>query len=78
LGIAERKKGKAYYQHIAGRFAAKEAVLKLFDGGISFKDISIVRDPSGRPFAYVKGFSCKIDVSISHTDDYAVAVAMRK
>ncbi len=75
--IANKKKGKVFFQHIAGRFAAKEAVLKLFDGEISFKDISIVRDPSGRPYAYVKGFSDRIDVSISHTEDYAVAVAVR-
>ena len=44
---------KRYYEHLAGRFAAKEAVLKVLGtgwrGGIAWTDIEIVKDTSGQP-----------------------------
>jgi len=44
---------KRFYEHLAGRFAAKEAVLKVLGtgwrGGIQWTDIEILREPSGQP-----------------------------
>ena len=44
---------KRYYEHLAGRFAAKEAVLKVLGtgwrGGISWTDIEVVKEESGQP-----------------------------
>ncbi len=44
---------KRYFEHLAGRFAAKEAVLKVLGtgwrGGIAWTDIDVVRDPNGQP-----------------------------
>src|SRR5689334_16629057 len=44
---------KRRYEHLAGRFAAKEAVLKVLGtgwrGGIAWTDIEITKEPSGQP-----------------------------
>lgn len=73
-------------QTIAGIFAAKEAVSKAFGTGIgaklSFQDIEILHKDN-KPYINLDkmgeilkeyGYS-KVDVSISHEDEYAVAVA---
>lgn len=71
---------KNRYQHLAVRFAAKEAVYKAlpFDG-IAFKNISVSNLESGRPEAHVNdrrfdGLS--ILISLSHTEHYATATAV--
>ena len=44
---------KRYYEHLAGRFAAKEAVLKVLGtgwrGGIMWTDIEVLKESSGQP-----------------------------
>jgi len=76
-------------EHLAGRFAAKEAVLKVLGTGwrkgISWQDIEIRNDPSGRPGVTLSG-ECRrvadrlgIDdvlVSISHIETHAIASAI--
>ncbi len=75
--------------HFAGKFAAKEAVskaLKLeWKEGLNWKEIEIKNEESGAPFAVLfgqprKAFSeakfAGLEISISHCDDYAVAVAV--
>ena len=67
-------------QHFAGRFAAKEAVLKAFgkNSHIHWKDIAIANDEDGKPLCRYSGknFTKKILISISHTQTYAVANAI--
>ncbi len=67
-------------QHFAVRFASKEAVWKaLGQNKIALRDISVVNKASGKPEAVVQGKVRKnIDISLSHTDNYAVAVAIVK
>ena len=79
---------KFYFEHLAARFAAKEAVLKAFgDGftGANLKDVEIVNDKNGRPCVILKRGMEKlkkkkkissISVSMSHTRNYAQAVAI--
>ncbi len=75
--------------NIAGRFAAKEAILKVIGtgwrGGIAWTDIEILNDPSGRPHVSLAGHTQKIAhrlgisqimLSITHTDTQAVASAI--
>ncbi len=68
------------YQHLAGRFAAKEAVFKaLGDAGLTWKDVQILNDKEGKPNCVIlnkrkKGLD--IHVSISHVKNYAVANAI--
>ncbi len=65
------------YLHLAGRFAAKEAVFKaLGNMQLNFKDVQILNDKDGRPYCEVlnnKAKDCEIHVSISHVKNYAVA-----
>lgn len=73
--------------HFAGRFAAKEAVLKAIGSGLSglkWTDIEILPDEKGMPIVYLgitattiaerNGIN-EVLVSISHCEQYAVAYA---
>jgi holo-[acyl-carrier protein] synthase len=76
-------------QHFAGRWAAKEAVLKALGTGwrrgISWRDIEITNGTGGRPQATLKGGTQEmadkmgircILVSISHCRGHATAFAV--
>jgi len=65
-------------QHLAARFAAKEAVFKAYGTNpkLNFKDIEICNDKFGRPYCLIKNKRRSITVSISHTHEYAVASAI--
>jgi len=73
----DAKKNK--WQHYAVRFAAKEAVWKaLGRPGLALKDISVVRDASGRPRVRLRGRAAgDVQLSLSHCDRYAAAAAFR-
>jgi holo-[acyl-carrier protein] synthase len=70
----------SWYQHLAGRFAAKEAVFKAAgDKDLSWKDVQILNDKEGKPHCVIlNGRNKKVDVhiSISHVKNYAVANAV--
>jgi len=77
---------KKNYETIAGYFAAKEAISKAMKTGIifSFKDIEIVKHGyvpyvhlhnKAKMIAEIKKIS-EIHLSISHSDNYAVAFAV--
>lgn len=76
-------------QHFAGRWAAKEAILKALGTGwrkgISWRDIEVRNDPSGRPVVGLRGGAKDIVeqrgiremlVSISHCRSHATAYAL--
>ena len=80
---------KRYFEHLAGRFAAKEAVLKVLGtgwrGGISWTDIEVVKNPSGQPGIHLTGECERIAremginqwrLSISHIETHATASAI--
>lgn len=80
------KKHRDAARHYAGRFAAKEAIVKAFGTGvsesISWLDIEISNDLHGKPCV---AFSDKVNslfntpriqLSISHCKNYALAVAI--
>ncbi|NSX01035.1 holo-ACP synthase [bacterium] len=73
---------KKFIQSLAGKFAAKEAISKAFGTGIgshiSFKDIKILNNKKGKPIAIINKLNLEdsIHVSISHSNDYAVAFAV--
>ena len=80
---------KRMIEHFAGRFAAKEAILKVLGtgwrDGIAWTDAEVVREPSGRPIVRLHG-KCRevaeqlgIDewwISISHIETHAIASAI--
>lgn len=76
-------------EKLAGRFAAKEAILKLMGTGwrgkIAWTDIEVINNPAGQPEVTLDGevkklaeeFGIKhISVSITHTANFAIASAV--
>ncbi len=76
-------------EKLAGRFAAKEAILKLMGTGwrgkIAWTDIEVVNNPAGQPEVTLTGEVQKvarklgvehISVSITHTANFAIASAV--
>ena len=63
-------------EFLAGRFAAKEAFSKAYGTGIgsklSFLDIEIEKEPSGKPII-VRPKSTGVHLSITHSKEYAFA-----
>ncbi len=68
------------YQHLAARFAAKEAFFKAIGKKISWKEVELFNLPSGKPQLEIKSkerFSfIEVHVSISHLKEYAVAMVV--
>lgn len=76
-------------EHLAARFAAKEAVLKALGlglrGGIFWTDVEVTRDEEGAPGVRLHGRAAEVAVergigswllSISHTSTNAIASAI--
>ena len=72
-------------QHFAVRFAAKEAVWKALSSvaranGIGHKEIGVTRTPRGEPRVSLsprlKKYEKHVALSLSHTNEYATAVAV--
>ena len=63
-------------QFVAGRFAAKEAIIKCLSGleVPELGDLNIVNDEKGKPEISYKDY--RILLSISHEKNYATAVAI--
>ncbi|MEK7524454.1 MAG: holo-ACP synthase [Patescibacteria group bacterium] len=68
------------HRSLAGIYAAKEAVMKAVGGKVMERAdrIEITHAPDGKPLAKIdKEESRAVHVSISHTNDIAVAVAIQ-
>ena len=80
---------KFAYQHLAARFAAKEAVLKAIGDAsihrIEWRNVEVLNDEFGKPFIRLSGEAKKIKdkkniseiiISMSHTRKFAIANAI--
>lgn len=71
--LSDRRK----VEFLAGRFAAKEAFVKAAGTGIgrnySWQDIEVMPDENGKPLLRTKKELGRIQLSISHSREYAVA-----
>jgi holo-[acyl-carrier protein] synthase len=78
-------------QHLAARFAGKEAVIKAikaagFNSSLQLNDIKIINDKNGAPSVSISNHkivkkrsiidSAKILISLSHCEDKAIAFAL--
>lgn len=85
----ERRYCQRNVLHLAGRWAAKEAVSKVLGlgvRGVGWQEIEIRRTPMGQPIVLLHGraeqrarslgLRAPLSVSISHIRDLAVAVAV--
>jgi holo-[acyl-carrier protein] synthase len=78
--IYNKRSNKAEF--LAGRFAAKESIVKSLKTGIGkteFRDIEILNDINGAPFViFLNENTHEIEISISHSKEYAMAVSIIK
>lgn len=87
--MADADKVKNRLEKLAGRFAAKEAVMKLvgtgWRDGIAWTDIEVVNNPLGQPIVNISGKVKEladekgieqITLSITHTANFAIASAV--
>jgi holo-[acyl-carrier protein] synthase len=82
----QRRHPRAFAEHVAGRFAAKEAAMKALGlgwRGLAFREIEVARHPSGKPILAFHGKALdraralevlSAEVTITHGRDIAVAV----
>jgi len=79
---------KDFIPRLAGRFAAKEAILKVLGtgwrNGIAWRDMEILNDAAGSPRMNLSGECARVAdhlgitqvfISITHTANYAAATA---
>jgi holo-[acyl-carrier protein] synthase len=84
-----RRRKKGFEETLAGRFAAKEAVMKALGtgwcDGVEFRGIEILNEPSGKPYVVLHGSTAaKAEslgvsawhITITHTEDLAIASAV--
>ncbi len=87
MQYANNKKSK--YLHMAGKFAAKEAVKKALPNGaeigLNWGEIEVLNEEDGKPYVILHGVAkglmkkfklSQVLVSISHTRDLATSNAM--
>ena len=81
----ELEEAKGSINTLAGKYAAKEAASKAFGTGFrgfGLKDVEILKDELGKPYVILHGnvgekySHMKINVSISHEKEYAIAFAV--
>jgi holo-[acyl-carrier protein] synthase len=84
--LRRRRHPRAFAEHVAGRFAAKEAAMKALGTGwrgVAFKEIVVGREPSGKPRLEFRGRALeraralkvvRTEVSITHAKTMAAAV----
>ena len=80
------KSKKFYYENLAARFSAKEAVFKAIgDLRLNWLDIEILNNGKGKPLVFLSKRAKEklkrkkikeIKVSLTHTKEYAVAQAV--
>ncbi len=84
-----RGRPKRYYEHLAGRFACKEAVMKVLGTGmrrgVAFTDIEIRKQVTGAPLLALSGAAATVaaelgitrwHISLSHVETHATASAI--
>ena len=86
--LRRRRHPRAFAEHVAGRFAAKEAAMKALGTGtrgVAFKEIYIGREQSGKPKLELRGRALDraralhvqaAEVTITHTQTMAAAAVV--
>ena len=86
--LRRRRHPRAFAEHVAGRFAAKEAAMKALGTGtrgVAFKEIYVGREQSGKPKLELRGRALDraralhvraAEVTITHTQTMAAAAVV--
>jgi len=77
IRYCEKKKNKIL--NYAVRFAGKESVIKaLRNKNLNLKNIEILNKGDGSPYVLIGKKKTRIFISLSHENDFVVAVALKK
>ena len=71
IEYCETKKNK--YESYAVRFCAKESFVKAMNVSIDFKEFEVLNEANGKPYMMYKGERINGEISLSHTNEYAIA-----
>lgn len=83
--LAYAQSRKTTVQHLAARFAAKEAIVKALGApkglGLEWHDLEITHAASGKPGVNFLGSmrrwkDCQVHLSLTHTSEHAIATAL--
>ncbi len=87
--LEQAPSGRRRIERLSGRFAAKEAIMKLIGtgwrDGVAWTDMEVVNNPLGRPCVHLSGRVAaiaaamgieEISISITHTANLAIASAV--
>lgn len=67
---------KRRIEYLSSRFACKEAIFKCYQTNLAFQDITILNTSNGAPYALIHNQKAELQISLSHTDNYSVAIAI--
>ena len=76
LELEHCQKYSDVYPHLAGIFAAKEAIIKCIEKPLRMNNIEIFWHKSGKPIVNINSERIKVYVSVSHTKSLAIAIAL--
>lgn len=78
---SNKKIKKRQIEYAASRFAAKEAIFKAYKHlpiHLDFRDVTILNDENYAPYVVCEKMKLDVEISITHTPNYSVAVAILK
>lgn len=67
---------KRRIEYLSSRFACKEAIFKCYKTKVAFQDITILNDEFGAPYTLIHNQKVELQLSLSHTDNYSIAIAI--
>ncbi len=73
---AHAGRGKQYFERLAARFAAKEALIKAHGKAIPLSLIEVRHSCNGRPIIHCSRIDRKITASLTHTRRLAIACVL--
>lgn len=75
--VAYSSKKRSPEQHLAVRFAAKEAFFKAIGRRIGFREVEVVNDTDGRPYFSLQpqafSLNLRTHLSLAHHGEYCIA-----
>lgn len=73
------KSEKRKLEYLGSRFASKEALYKATNISFNFNEVSVLNNESGKPYVLCNFLDTKmIEISISHEEEYSVAIVLIK
>lgn len=73
------KNKKRQIEYVASRFAAKEAIFKAYQSGdktFNYSQISILNKQNNAPYVLCDRLNDEILISISHSENYSIAMVV--